>query len=112
MVEVNGLKFATSIGVLFALKESRGHTTLQETYKSMSTSDFDNVLDVLRVCCEQGENKHFTLSEFLALLGKHEIGFVKTTHIFKDILERVMYDGLSSEERESTKKFLMGKAPH
>ena len=104
MVEISGLKFKTSIGVLFALKEARGHKTLQETYAGIAKSDMENILDVMRVCYEQGENKRCSLEEFVQVLEDHELGFVKLTRVFSSIIEKLMYNGLSDAEVEEAKK--------
>ena len=109
MVEINGLKFETSIGVLFALKEVRGHKTLQETYKSLATTDIDSILDILRISCEKGEKQSFTLDEFIQRASECQIGYIKLTRIFAQVVEKLMYDGLSDSEVEETKKLAMAK---
>lgn len=104
MVEVNGLKFETSIGVLFALKEMRGHKTLQETYASVSNSGIDNVIEVMHVCYKKGMNSTCTFEEFIDIIAKHDLGFIKLTRLYTEVLERLMYDGLTKEEIDASKK--------
>lgn len=109
MVEVNGLVFDTSIGALFALKEARGHTTLQETYASVASTSMDNMLDVLRVCLGKGESKNYSLEEFADTLGKHKISLIKVSMIFNDVLTQMLFDGMEPEEIEDAKKRLLAK---
>ena len=107
MVEVNGLKFETSIGVLFALKEARGHKTLQETCAAAANSNIDNVLDVLHKCYEKGQESSCSLEDFLSATEKAGLGLVKLTSVFSDVLEKMMYSGLSETEVEDAKKLAM-----
>lgn len=109
MVEIKGIKFDTSIGVLFALKEKRGHKVLQETYNSISKTDMDNMLDVLCVCYGKGNNCSASLEEFVAALSEHGIGFIKITQIFMQVLEKILYDGMSEEEIAESKKQIMSQ---
>ena len=109
MVEVNGLKFETSIGVLFALKEVRGHKTLQETYRSVAASDIDNILEVLRVCCEKGENKRLSQDDFLCTIKEHNLGFIKLTGVFGQVIEKMLYSGMTEAEIAESKKQLMAR---
>ena len=110
MVEVNGLKFATSIGVLYALKEKRGHATLQETYKSVARTDMDNIMEVMCVCLEKGENKHITQDQFVRIIEEVGFGFLRLTKVFAEIIERLLYDGMSPEEIAESKKQLLAQA--
>lgn len=111
MVEINGLKFSTSIAVLFALREAEGHTTLQETYASLTHSDIDRMIEVMRICYEKGENKKLTAEEFLNELGNYGIGYVKMSKIYAQIIEKIMCDGLSQEEIDAAKKLAKEKMP-
>lgn len=105
MVEVNGLKFETSIGVLFALKEKRGHRTLQETYSSVGNTSMDNMLDVLCVCHSRAvQDSSCTMEDFVERLGKYGIGLIKVSSVFTQVLEKLLYDGMSEEEIAESKK--------
>ena len=104
MVEVNNIKFSTSIAVLFALREIGGHKTLQETYASLSKSDIDSVLELMRVCYEKGENKKVTPEEFLDLLGEKDIGFVRLSRLHAEVVEKLLCSGMPEEEIASLKK--------
>ena len=107
MVEANGLKFNTSLGVLYALKEARKHTTFQETCASLGKGDIDNMLEVLRVSCSKEEKKDFTPEQFMEELSAHGIGFLKVSSIFREVTEALLYGGMSPEEVDASKKFVM-----
>lgn len=104
MVEVNGLKFATSIGVVYALKEARGHETLQQTYGSLENTSMDAILEVLRASCEKGQKKSMSEDEFLCLIEEHSLGYVKLSSIYSQVVEGLMYDGMSEKEIAEAKK--------
>ena len=110
MGEIQGLKFSTSIGVLFALREAGGHKTLQETYAQLSRSDMDSVLEVLRVSYNTEAGTSLTMSEFIDAVGQAGIGFVRLSRLYSEVVERLMCDGLSSEEVASVKKLVEEKA--
>ena len=105
MVEVNGLRFSTSIGVMFALREREGHTTLQETYASLAKTDMDSVVTITRICCEKGEDKKFESDEaFFETLAEHGVGLVKLSQTYSRLIEALMCSGMSPEEIASAKK--------
>ena len=112
MVEVKNMHFATSIAVLFALKEARGHTTLQETYSSIGKiTDFEGMLELLRICYEKGEGKKVSFEEFIDILAQSGVGFVKVTTIFNQVVEGILYSGMSNDEVENAKKLVQSKLP-
>lgn len=111
MVEVNGLKFSTSIAVLFALREAGGHKTLQETYTRLSRSDMDGMVEVVRISYEKGAGKKLTIEEFLEELGNYGIGYVKLSKVYAQIVEKLMCDGMTPEEIDEVKKQATLKAP-
>ena len=109
MVEIKGLRFDTSIGVLFALKEARGHTTLQETCAAIGRSNIDNMLEVLCISHAKAEKQALTQDEFLEKLGAHGIGFLKVSSIFSEVTQKLLFDGMSTEEVENAKKLAMSQ---
>ena len=112
MVEIKNIHFATSIAVLFALKEARGHKTLQETYADIGRmTSFEDMLEFLRISYEKGENKKVDSEEFIELIAVSGIGFLKVTTIFNQVIEGILYGGMSQEEVESSKKQLQAKIP-
>ena len=110
MVEVKNMHFATSIAVLFAVKESKGHKTLQDTYQDIgSISSFEDMLELLRVSYEKGENKRVNSEEFLMILSEEGIGFLKITSLFNLVIEGLLYDGMDEQERAEAKKLMEAK---
>lgn len=110
MVEVNGLVFDTSLGVLFALREAGGHKTLQETYAELSHSDMDSVVKVMRISHEKGQHEKLSEEEFLEKLGRHNIGLVKLTHLYAEVSHKLMFSGMSEEEIAEAKKLAMERS--
>lgn len=104
MKTINNINFDTSIRVLFKIKEKQGHRTLQETYKYLGNPDMeiDSILDVV-LASYNIANKERPLDEegLQDLFAEHSIGFAKISFIYKDIIEAVMYDGMTDEERKN-----------
>lgn len=109
MVQVNEMQFATSIGVLFALKESYGCKTLQETYKIFEASDMDTLLEILKVSYNKQNGTSLTVDEFIEEAGKHHVGFMRLAEIFQEVVEKIMFDGMTPEQVAERKKFLAQK---
>lgn len=106
MVKVNDMEFATSIGVLFALKESYGYRTLQETYKVLETESMDTMFDILRISYNKQNKTNYSLDQFLEEMSARGVGFMVLTDIFQKVVEGVMFDGLTPEQVIEKKKFL------
>ena len=104
MVQVNGMEFATNIGVLFALKEAKGYKTIQETYKLLENSNIDVMIDVLRVSYNKHNKVNLTIEQFVQELENKGIGFFAIADVFQKVIEALMFDGLSPEEVEAKKK--------
>ena len=111
MVQIKNMKFSTSIGVLFALKEQKGVKTLQETYKIFEQPDMDVMLDLLKASyMKQNKIETMTIDEFVEKLEEEQIGFIKIASVFQEVIEGVMYSGLSEEEIETKKKLVIPKS--
>lgn len=101
MKEFNGLKFDTSIRVLYKVKELKGHKTLNETYAYVGNQeDVDAMLTVARVSYNIANNTNLTEDEFQVLLSDNKIGLIKSIQIFGEVVESLMFDGTSEEDRK------------
>ena len=109
MVQVKGLEFATSIGVLFALKELHGFKTLQETYKLLEDGELDTMIEILAVAYNKQNKAEMTAEQFVDHLGNKGIGFLAMADIFQEVVEALMYDGLTKEQKALKKKMLAEK---
>lgn len=107
MIQIKGIQFCDSIGVIYSLKELKGHNTLQETYKELEKSDLDTALMVLRISYNK-LHKENSLNEeqFIEFLEEHQIGFVLITQVYKQLVEALLFSGMTPEEIENTKKIL------
>lgn len=103
MVQSYGMEFATSIGVMFRMKEAHNLKTLQETYKFFENSDMDTMIEIIAISYNKQNQTALSIDEMLELLEEKGLGFVAITDIFQDIIERLMYDGLSKEKLEAKK---------
>ena len=107
MIECNNVQFATSIGVLFGLKEKYGYTTLQETYKLLESSNVDTMMVVLGVAYNRAHRgSELNDEQFIELLEEQKIGFIKISEIFQTVVEALMFNGMTDEEIAAKKKFL------
>lgn len=106
MVEKQGLRFATNLGVLYDLKEKHGFTTLQETYGLLEKTNIDIILEVLNASYNRANSCSLDANSFATLLDEKGFGFVKLTSIFKDVIEAIMYNGLSPEELDEQKNLI------
>ena len=66
--------------------------------------DSDEVFDQLLV--DKANKVNMSQDEFAEFLADNNIGFVKMTSIFKDIVEDLMFNGMSPEEVEAQKNAL------
>jgi|LSQX01.1.fsa_nt_gb hypothetical protein len=104
MKTINNINFDTTIRVLFKIKEKKGHKTLQETYKYLSNPEIeiDNVLDVILISYNiANKDKPLSEEELQELFAENKIGFAKLSLIYKEIIEDVMFDGMTEEERKN-----------
>lgn len=106
MVEFDSLKFDDTLNLLYGIKCARGHKTLNETYESLQKTDIDSILDVLRISYNLANSTSFSTEEFVLEMSKKNIGFVKLTNIFSQLIQSLMFSGLSKEEEEASKKQL------
>ena len=107
MVQVNEINYATSIGVLFALKEMHGFKTLQETYKLFENADIDVVIEVLTVAYNKQNGTNMSVNDFVNFLGEKGIGFLAMTDVFQTVVEAIMFDGLTPEQKALKKKMMV-----
>lgn len=106
MLQFENMKFATSIGVLFTLKQTHGHKTLQETYTMLEKTDMDSIFEVLCVSYNVANDTKLNTEEFVALLDTNNVGFLKIIELFKNVVETMMFSGLSEKEIEERKNAL------
>lgn len=106
MVEVGGIRFGTSLGVLFELKETKQHKTLQESYAMLEKSDIENMLDVLTASYNRENKTKLSSEQFGELLEKRDVGFLLMGDMFSAVATAILYSGLSPQEVESKKKSL------
>ena len=110
MVKINNIEFDTSIGVLFALKEAHGFKTLQETYELFQRGDMDIIIEVLQAAHNRTRRTSpLSTEEFLNVIADNGVGFLMLADIFQEVVEKLMYDGLSDEQVKTKKKFLAEK---
>lgn len=104
MKTINKINFDTTIRVLFKIKEKKGHKTLQETYKFLSdpNMEIDNILDVILISYNiANKDKPLSEEELQEMFAENKIGFAKISLIYKEIIEDVMFDGMTEEERKN-----------
>lgn len=106
MVKVCDMEFATSIGVLFKIKELNGCKTLQETYKVLETTDIDKMLEILRISYNLQNRTVLDTDDFYALVGQKQVGFLLLADIFQQVTEGLLFDGLTPEQIEAKKKLM------
>lgn len=106
MINVNGLNFATNLGVLYDIKEKHGYKTLQETYGLLEKTDVDVLIEVLNISYNRANNCNLDSNSFAVLLDEKEIGFVKLTGIFQRVIEAIMFNGMSEEEIAAQKNLV------
>lgn len=108
MKEINGIKFSDSIGVLYELKEKKGCKTLQETYKCLDVKEVDGMLEILNISYNKANKDNPKDFEgFIELLDeKHVTGLYAIGKIYSEIIEALMFSGLSPEEIQDRKNQL------
>lgn len=106
MKTINGINFADSIGVLYDLKELHGHKTLQETYGQLQKTDVDSVFEILLTSYNRAHAQKISLSEFLMILEEKSVGFMSAVDICKQLIESIMFSGMSAEQVEQQKNLM------
>lgn len=104
MKTIMNINFDDTIRVLYKIKEKKGHKTLQETYKYLSDPnlEIDNILDVVLISYNIAhKDSPLSEEELQDLFAENKIGFAKISFIYKEIIESIMFDGLSDEERKN-----------
>ena len=102
MKEINGMKFDTSIRVLFTVKEKKGHKTLQETYAYVGDKDnMDHMIDILLISYNLANDIELDEKGFQGILANNGIGIIKMITIFGQVVEDLMFDGTSEDERKN-----------
>lgn len=100
MKTINGIKFSDSIGVMYDLKELKGFKTVQETYKCLDVKTVDEMLEILNISYNRA-NKETPLGfiDFVDLLDINNIsGLYTIGKVYGEIIEALMFNGLSPEE--------------
>lgn len=104
MVQFGNLKFSTSIGVMYSLKQKYNHSKLSETYDMLSqSSDVDNIVEILNISYNKANNVNLNVDEFSEVLDNNNIGFIKLGELFTQVVEGIMFNGLSPEEVQERK---------
>lgn len=104
MVRSNDMEFATSVAVMFKLKEYHGCKTLQETYKLFEEEDnIDIIFETLCVAYNKQNGTDLSIEQLLDKFAEKEMGFLAITDLFQEVVEKLMYDGLSGEKLQAKK---------
>lgn len=108
MVIINELNFSDSLGVMYALKESKGLKSIQETYKMLEETDMDLMIEVLRISYNRAhKNNEVDNEHFVDILSENNIGFMKIYDAFSKVTEALLFSGMSPEEITERKNLLM-----
>lgn len=107
MVQLDNLKFSTSFGVLYDLKNAKGHKTINETYKALESDEIDNILEVMCISYNRANKLNISINDFTEILDEHNLGFVKIAEGYAKLVEAIMFNGMSPEEVAERKNFLM-----
>lgn len=102
MKTFNTLNFDTSIRVLFKIKELKGHKTLNETYAYVGNKeDVDAMINVARISYNIANHTQLSEEQFQEVLAEKGIGLIKMIKIFGEVIEAIMFDGTTEEERKN-----------
>lgn len=102
MKTINNMKFDTSIRVLYTLKEKKGHKTLQETYAYVGDKEnLDHMIDVTLTSYNLANGVELDDKKFQDVLAANDIGIIKMISIFGEIVEALLFDGTTDEERKN-----------
>ena len=108
MINFSNVLFSDTLEVLFVLRQSRGCKTVQETYKILENTDMDTMLEVLLASYNAAHRESkLDLDAFVTVLAENQIGFVRLTEAYTKVVEALMFNGLSPEEIEERKNFLL-----
>ena len=111
MLTINNINFSDTLEVLFALRQSRGCKTIQDTYKVLENTDIDTILEVLLASYNAAHRgSEVTMDSFVSILAENKVGFVKLTDVYSKVVEALMFNGMTPEEIEERKNFLMSLA--
>lgn len=109
MVQLGNLKFSTSLGVMYTLKQKYNHNNLKETYallNEVSNGDVDIMMEIALASFNRENKTNLNEDEFAILLDDNEVGFVKLTDLLGKVVEGIMFNGLSPEEIEERKNLM------
>lgn len=101
MVQLGNLKFSTNMGVMYALKQKYNHNTLKETYallNSIQDGDIDVMMDIAQASYNRENGTNLDIDAFSKLLDDNQVGFMRLAELLGQIVEGIMFSGLSPEE--------------
>lgn len=102
MKEIQGLKFDVTLRVLYKVKELKGHKTINETYKYIGDKDnLDAIIDVMLASYNIANGANLSEDQFQEVLAKNHIGFLKLGVVYGELLETLLMDGLTDDERKN-----------
>lgn len=108
MITFSNVQFSDTLEVLFTLRQSRGCKTIQETYKILENSDMDTILEVLLASYNAAHHgEEVGMDTFVSILAENKIGFVRLTDAYAKVVEALMFNGMTPEEVEERKNFLL-----
>ena len=104
MKTIANINFDDTIRVLYKIKEQKGHKTLQETYKYLGDPnlEIDGILSTISISYNLA-HKDAPLDEegLQELFAERQIGIAKIAFIYKELIESIMFDGTTEEERKN-----------
>lgn len=108
MKVICGIEFADSLEVLFKLKELKGHKTVQETYRILEGTEIDGMFATLHAAynCAH-KNQELTYDQFIALLASKNLGFLKVSEAYGELVNALMFGGMTEQEVEERKNQIM-----
>lgn len=95
---------ATTLRVVYSLKESKGLKSFQEALNTLSKLDSDEQLDLLYTAykCDKRNGECLDKDTFIDLI-LDECGVFKLTNIVEELIDGLLYSGLSQEETQEKK---------
>lgn len=96
---------ATSLRVVYALRDISHAKNLQEAIGSISKLDLDGQCDLLYAAYKAGEGKNDVSITKEAFIGEvlDNLGIFAITDVINELTEGLLYSGLSPEEIEAKK---------
>ena len=111
MITISNINFSDTLEVLFTLRQICGCRTIQDTYKILENTDVDTILEVLLASYNAAHHgSEVTMDSFVSILAENRVGFVKLTDVYSKVVEALMFNGMTPEEIEERKNFLMSLA--